>query len=143
MFFAPVALLVRTQAGVSESEFFLLQALLSCITALGEVPFGHVTDKIDVRAVCRIGHGASRVNGRGGLTAAETDDPLTLVVLRVEQIPEFLVGPAGRPVPAVGLGTASFPFVEENVRVKSRPLDPELSLSMTNFPALAERVVPV
>ena len=46
MFFAPVALLVRTQAGVSESEFFLLQALLSCITALGEVPFGHITDKI-------------------------------------------------------------------------------------------------
>jgi 3''-deamino-3''-oxonicotianamine reductase len=32
------------------------------------------------------------------------------------EIPEFLVGPAGRPVPAVGLGTASFPFVEENVR---------------------------
>jgi len=46
VFFAPVALLVRTQAGVSESEFFLLQALLSCITALGEVPFGHITDKI-------------------------------------------------------------------------------------------------
>ena len=46
MFFAPVALLVKTQAGVSESEFFLLQALLSCITALGEVPFGHITDKI-------------------------------------------------------------------------------------------------
>ena len=46
VFFAPVALLVRTQAGVSESEFFLLQALLSCITALGEVTFGHITDKI-------------------------------------------------------------------------------------------------
>lgn len=46
VFFATVALLVRTQAGVSESEFFLLQALLSCITALGEVPFGHITDKI-------------------------------------------------------------------------------------------------
>ncbi|CAD6260733.1 unnamed protein product [Miscanthus lutarioriparius] len=32
------------------------------------------------------------------------------------EIPEFPVGPAGRPVPAVGLGTASFPFVEEDVR---------------------------
>lgn len=46
VFFAPVALLIRTQAGVTESEFFLLQALLSCITALGEIPFGHITDKI-------------------------------------------------------------------------------------------------
>ena len=45
VFFAPVALLVRTQAGVRESEIFLLQALLSCITAMGEVPFGHITDK--------------------------------------------------------------------------------------------------
>ncbi|KAG0525990.1 hypothetical protein BDA96_06G106200 [Sorghum bicolor] len=32
------------------------------------------------------------------------------------EIPEFPVDPAGRPVPAVGLGTASFPFVEDDVR---------------------------
>ncbi|CAN6237041.1 unnamed protein product [Urochloa humidicola] len=33
------------------------------------------------------------------------------------KIPEFLAATAGgRPVPAVGLGTASFPFVEEDVR---------------------------
>ena len=36
VFFAPVSLLVRTQAGVSQSMFFLLQALLSAITFLGE-----------------------------------------------------------------------------------------------------------
>lgn len=46
VFFAPVALLVRTQAGVSESAFFLLQALLSCVIFLGEVPAGFVTDRI-------------------------------------------------------------------------------------------------
>ena len=28
VFFAPAALLVRTQAGVSEAQFFLMQALL-------------------------------------------------------------------------------------------------------------------
>lgn len=31
-------------------------------------------------------------------------------------IPEIPAAAAGRPVPAVGLGTASFPFVEEDVR---------------------------
>ena len=38
VFFAPVSLLVRTQAGVSQSMFFLLQALLSVITFLQTVP---------------------------------------------------------------------------------------------------------
>jgi hypothetical protein len=32
------------------------------------------------------------------------------------KIPEFLVGPSGQLMPAVGLGTASHPFVEEEVR---------------------------
>lgn len=49
VFFAPVALLVRTRAGVSESCFFLLQALLSAIIALGELPTGHLTDRIGYR----------------------------------------------------------------------------------------------
>ena len=69
MFFAPVALLVRTQAGVSESEFFLLQALLSCITALGEVPFGHITDKIGYKKYrCRYrrrGNESRKLNADG------------------------------------------------------------------------------
>ena len=49
VFFAPVALLVRTQAGVSEHTFFLLQALLSAIIFLGEIPTGFITDKIGYR----------------------------------------------------------------------------------------------
>ena len=49
VFFAPVALLVRTQAGVSEHIFFLLQALLSGVTFLGEIPTGFITDKIGYR----------------------------------------------------------------------------------------------
>ena len=49
VFFAPVALLVRTQAGVSEHVFFLLQALLSCVIFLGEIPTGFITDKIGYR----------------------------------------------------------------------------------------------
>ncbi|CAD6207652.1 unnamed protein product [Miscanthus lutarioriparius] len=32
------------------------------------------------------------------------------------KIPEFLVGNIGQPMPAVGLGTASHPFVAEDVR---------------------------
>lgn len=49
VFFAPVALLVRTQAGISETQFFLLQALLSGIIALGELPTGHLTDRLGYR----------------------------------------------------------------------------------------------
>lgn len=49
VFFAPVALLVRTQAGVSEHTFFLLQALLSGVIFLGEIPTGLITDKIGYR----------------------------------------------------------------------------------------------
>lgn len=49
VFFAPVALLVRTQAGVSEHIFFLLQALLSGVIFLGEIPTGFITDKIGYR----------------------------------------------------------------------------------------------
>lgn len=46
VFYAPVALLVRTQAGLSVSQFFLLQGLLSAVTFLGEVPAGILTDRI-------------------------------------------------------------------------------------------------
>lgn len=49
VFFAPVALLVRTQAGISETQFFLLQAMLSGIIALGELPTGHLTDRMGYR----------------------------------------------------------------------------------------------
>lgn len=49
VFFAPVALLVRTQAGVSEHNFFLLQALLSGVIFLGEIPTGFITDHIGYR----------------------------------------------------------------------------------------------
>lgn len=49
VFFALVALLVRTQAGVSEHVFFLLQALLSGVIFLGEIPTGFITDKIGYR----------------------------------------------------------------------------------------------
>ena len=46
IFYAPVALLIRTQAGVSNSTFFILQAILSLAIFLGEIPTGLITDKI-------------------------------------------------------------------------------------------------
>ena len=45
VFFAPVALLVRTAAGVSYSQFFLLQAILSFVVFLTEIPAGKFTDR--------------------------------------------------------------------------------------------------
>lgn len=46
IFYAPVALLIRTQAGVSNAAFFMLQALLSLAIFVGEIPTGFITDKI-------------------------------------------------------------------------------------------------
>ena len=46
IFYAPVALLIRTQAGVSNAAFFMLQALLSLSIFVGEIPTGFITDKI-------------------------------------------------------------------------------------------------
>lgn len=46
IFYAPVALLIRTQAGVSNATFFMLQALLSLAVFAGEIPTGFITDKI-------------------------------------------------------------------------------------------------
>lgn len=45
-FFAPVALLVRTSKGVTLSQFFLQQALLSLVISLFEVSTGVISDKI-------------------------------------------------------------------------------------------------
>ena len=46
VFFAPVAILLRTRCGLSVSQFFILQALLSFAIFLLEVPLGFITDKI-------------------------------------------------------------------------------------------------
>ncbi len=46
IFYAPVALLVRTHAGMTVSQFLLLQAVLSIVIFAGEVPAGMVTDRI-------------------------------------------------------------------------------------------------
>lgn len=46
VFFAPVSLLVRTSAGISLQQFFLLQAIVTCITFLTEIPSGKLTDFI-------------------------------------------------------------------------------------------------
>ncbi len=46
IFYAPVALLIRTRAGVSDSTFFVLQAIVSLAIFLGEIPTGFITDKI-------------------------------------------------------------------------------------------------
>ena len=46
VFFAPVALLVRTVAGLSLEQFFVLQAVLSVIVFIFEIPTGKITDRL-------------------------------------------------------------------------------------------------
>lgn len=49
VFFAPVALLVRTRVGISVEQFFVLQAVLSIVIFLFEIPTGKITDKVGYR----------------------------------------------------------------------------------------------
>ena len=49
VFFAPVALLVRLDAGISTTQFFILQAFLSIVILVFEIPTGKMTDIIGYR----------------------------------------------------------------------------------------------
>ena len=51
IFYAPVALLVRTNRGISLSRFFVLQAILSVTCMVCEFPLGVLTDKIGLKKV--------------------------------------------------------------------------------------------
>ena len=46
VFFSPVALLIRTEAGLSLSQFFILQAIFSITIFVFEIPTGKITDII-------------------------------------------------------------------------------------------------
>ena len=49
IFYAPVALLVRTNRGISLSQFFVLQTILSVTCMIFEFPLGVLTDKIGLK----------------------------------------------------------------------------------------------
>lgn len=57
VFYAPVSLLVRTRAGLTVSQFFLLQGLLSAVAFLGEVPAGILTDRIGCKRTLVLSNG--------------------------------------------------------------------------------------
>lgn len=46
VFYAPVALYLRTSRGIDINQFFLLQLILQAVIFIGEIPFGLITDKI-------------------------------------------------------------------------------------------------
>lgn len=46
VFYAPVALLLRTSKGITVSQFFSLQIILYLTTCLAEIPCGFITDRI-------------------------------------------------------------------------------------------------
>ncbi len=46
VFFSPVALLIRTKAGLTLEQFFILQAFLSIMIFLFEIPTGKITDRV-------------------------------------------------------------------------------------------------
>ena len=58
VFFAPVALLLRTSAGMTVSQFFLLQAAVSCTVLAAELPAGRLTDRIGYRNTIILCEGA-------------------------------------------------------------------------------------
>ncbi len=80
VFFAPVALLVRTTAGVSAGQFFLLQAVISAASLAGELPCGRLTDRIGYRQTIRLCEGCFFL-ARALLLAAFLARSLPLFVL--------------------------------------------------------------
>lgn len=97
VFFAPVALLVRTQAGISDGQFFLLQVLLSAVIALGELPTGYLTDCIGYRSSLILSQ-LLLLTARGILLAAYLFRSLPLFVLEavIEGISACLSSGTGR-----------------------------------------------
>ena len=83
VFFAPVALLVRTQAWISEGQFFLLQLLLSAVIALGELPTGYLTDRIGYHCLSR-----SRISKNACAGVAIRED--TLLNMLADMLQEAL-----------------------------------------------------
>lgn len=49
VFYAPVSLLVRTRCGITEAQFFLLEAILSVSIFVFEVPCGVLSDRLGYR----------------------------------------------------------------------------------------------
>ena len=80
VFFAPVSLLVRTTAGISAGQFFLLQAVISAASLVGEMPCGRLTDRIGCRNTIRLCEGCFFL-ARALLLAAFLTCSLPLFVL--------------------------------------------------------------
>lgn len=59
VFFAPVALLVRTQQGITVSQFFTLQVILSASILLSEVPAGFLSDRVGYKTTLVLSQGLS------------------------------------------------------------------------------------
>lgn len=57
VFYAPVALLVRTRVGLSISDFFYLQVILSASILILEIPAGILSDKIGYKKTIIISQG--------------------------------------------------------------------------------------
>ncbi len=80
VFFAPVSLLVRTTAGVSVGQFFLLQVVLSAVNLATELPAGRLTDRIGYRNTIVLSEGLLLL-ARGLLLAAFLGRSLPLFAL--------------------------------------------------------------
>lgn len=80
VFFTPVALLVRSTAGVSTEQFFVLQALLSAVVLAAEVPSGWLTDRIGCQRTLVL-YQLTNLGAKGLLLAAWHLHSLPLFVL--------------------------------------------------------------
>ena len=57
VFFSPVSLLIRTKAGLSLEQFFVLQAFLSIMIFVFEIPTGKITDKVGYKKTLVLSQG--------------------------------------------------------------------------------------
>lgn len=57
VFFSPVSLLIRTKAGLSLEQFFVLQAFLSIMIFVFEIPTGKITDRVGYKKTLVLSQG--------------------------------------------------------------------------------------
>lgn len=57
VFFSPVSLLIRTKAGLSLEQFFVLQAFISIMIFVFEIPTGKITDRVGYKKTLVLSQG--------------------------------------------------------------------------------------
>lgn len=119
VFFSPVSLLVRTTAGISLSQFFILQAIMATMVLLTEIPLGKLTDRIGYKSTLVLYQIALLIS-RTCLLLAHVSCNYSLFILQA-----ILEGTAA----SFSSGTQFILCFQRNITLKNLHMSPIMELS--------------